>query len=155
MSTQIFTAMLEEEGKRLMVVLPFDPDTVWGKKERHHITGTLNDQRVRGPLERVNGRWALTLGPAWRRDSSLEPGMQVELVLEAEGPQLDALADDIVAALHAEPEARVFFDSLATFYRKGYLRWVDGARQSDVRAARIPEMVALLKVGIQDRKQAE
>lgn len=154
MSTQTFTAMLEEEGKRLMVRLPFDPDAVWGKKERHHITGTLNGERVRGPLERVNGHWALTLGPAWRRDSSLEPGMQVELVLEAEGPQLDALADDIVAALHAEPEAAVFFGSLATFYRKGYLRWVDGARKPDARARRIAELVALLKAGKKERKQA-
>jgi bacteriocin resistance YdeI/OmpD-like protein len=32
------------------------------------------------------------------------------------------LAEDIAAALDDEPEARRTFDSLATFYRKGWLR---------------------------------
>ena len=73
------------------------------------------------------------------------------MTLEPEGPQADALAGDVVAALDAEPEARGFFAGLATFYRKGYLRWIDGARRPEVRSARIAEMVALLKAGKKQR----
>ena len=59
---------------------------------------------------------------------------------------------DIVAALEKEPAARAFFHSLATFYRKAYLRWVDATtRRPDVRAARIDEMVELLKAGKKQR----
>jgi uncharacterized protein YdeI (YjbR/CyaY-like superfamily) len=33
--------------------------------------------------------------------------------------------DDIAAAPAASPAAGAFFDTLAQFYRKGYLRWID------------------------------
>jgi hypothetical protein len=39
------------------------------------------------------------------------------------------------------------FDSLATFYRNGWL-WIDATkRRPEVRAERIAEMVALVKMG--------
>jgi Bacteriocin-protection, YdeI or OmpD-Associated len=45
---------------------------------------------------------------------------------------------DISAALDAEPDAGASFDSLAQFYRKGYLRWTDGTKgRPELRAARI------------------
>ena len=70
-----------------------------------------------------------------------------------EGPQQESLAPDIVAALEKEPVARAFFDSLATFYRKAYLRWIDSTtRRPDIRAARIDEMVELLKAGKKQRQ---
>jgi uncharacterized protein YdeI (YjbR/CyaY-like superfamily) len=77
------------------------------------------------------------------------------VVLEPEGPQRDDLEPDIVAALDAEPDAGVFFDSLAQFYRRAYLRWIDGTRRRpDVRAERIAEMVELLKAGHKERPPA-
>ena len=76
----------------------------------------------------------------------------MRVVLAAEGPQRDSLPPDLAAALEAEPEAGAFFDSLATFYRKGYLRWLDGAsRRPVVREERIKELVALLKAGKKTR----
>jgi uncharacterized protein YdeI (YjbR/CyaY-like superfamily) len=53
-----------------------------------------------------------------------------------------------VAALAAEPDAATFFDSLATFYRKNYLRWIDATKRSpEARAERIAELVDLMKAG--------
>ncbi len=73
-------------------------------------------------------------------------------MLTPEGPQRDDLAPDIAAALDAEPAAAAMFDSLAQFYRRAYLRWIDGTkRRPDVRAARIAEMVELLKAGHKER----
>jgi hypothetical protein len=48
------------------------------------------------------------------------------VVLEAEGPQAADLARDVAAAFESAPEAAALFAGLATFYRKGYLRWIDG-----------------------------
>jgi len=46
---------------------------------------------------------------------------------------------DIAAALAANPAAGAFFDTLAHFYRKSYLRWIDAAtRPPDVRATASP-----------------
>ena len=44
------------------------------------------------------------------------------------------------------------FDSLAQFYRRGYLRWIDATkRRPEQRAERIAEMVELLESGAKER----
>ncbi|MPZ49305.1 MAG: DUF1905 domain-containing protein [Dehalococcoidia bacterium] len=132
--------------------LPFDPSQVWGRKDRHHINGSVNGIKVRGPLQSEAGAYFLVLGSAWRRDASLNPSAGVDVVLAPEGPQQDALADDVAHALAAEPAAAAFFDSLATFYRKAYLRWVDATKRSpEERAARIRQLIELLKAGKKER----
>ena len=69
-------------------------------------------------------------------------GDEVTVELAPEGPQRGDLADDIAAALAANPAAGAFFDTLAQFYRKAYLRWIDATtRRPDLRAARIAEVV--------------
>jgi uncharacterized protein YdeI (YjbR/CyaY-like superfamily) len=72
------------------------------------------------------------------------------------GPdQRGDLADDICAALAATPEAGAFFDTLAQFYRRAYLRYIDATtRRPDLRAARIAEVVGLLADGIKERPRA-
>lgn len=133
------------------VALPFDPNDVWGTKATHHITGTLQSVRIRGRLEQSEKGYVLRLGPAWLRECPLSDGQVVTVELEAEGPQLDSLPPDVAQALLAEPEAAAFFASLATFYRTGYLRWIDSNKKPDIRAARIEETVRLLKAGQKSR----
>jgi hypothetical protein len=137
----------------LAIALPFDPDAAWGARDRHHVTGSVNGFRVRGPLAAEGDSHVLRLGAAWCRDNGLLAGAEVAVTLAPEGPQSELLPDDIAAAFDAEPEARAFFDALATFYRKAYLRWVDATRRRpDLRAERIAEMVRLLKAGVKDRR---
>jgi uncharacterized protein YdeI (YjbR/CyaY-like superfamily) len=102
---------------------------------------------VRGPLGSDEAHYFLPLGEAWRRDNGVEAGTEVEVVLSPEGPQSATLSADVVAALDAEPQAKEFFEALATFYRKGYIKWIEGAKRPETRAARIAEMIQLLKEG--------
>jgi hypothetical protein len=138
-------------GNQVYVELPFAPAEVWGARDRYHIRGTVNGRQIRGPLD-AEGR--LVLGAAWRRDNAFAPGDEVSVVLAPEGPQAELLADDIVAALDAEPAARRFFEALPTFYRKGYLSWIDATkRRPEERVARINQMVELLKAGKKERER--
>ena len=78
----------------------------------------------------------------------MQLGDPVTVTLMPEGPQSEALAADIAGALAAEPDAAQFFDGLATFYRKNYLRWIDATKRSpELRAQRIAELVELMKAG--------
>jgi uncharacterized protein YdeI (YjbR/CyaY-like superfamily) len=91
------------------------------------------------------------LGAAWLRDNPLS-GRRVSVVLEAEGPQNADLAPDLAAAFQSSPAAAAFFASLATFYRKGYLRLIDGAsRRPEIRAQRVRELVVYLEQGRKER----
>jgi len=150
-----FQARLEGTEKgRMYVVLPFDPEKMWGVRARYHVRGTINGTAVRGALEQFSEGYFLPLGPAFRRGAGLQLGDPVTLTLMPEGPQSEALAADIAAALHAEPEAARFFDGLATFYRKKYLRWIDATKSSpSVRAQRIAELIELMKSGKKERLQ--
>ena len=105
-------------------------------------------------IEPFDDGFGFVLVPAWRRDCGVSPGDAVEVVLAPEGPQRQDLADDVRVALEADPEAAAFFDGLAQFYRKAYLRWIDGTkRRPDERQRRIAEMVELLRRGQKERPQ--
>ena len=149
--TQPFNGLIEKVGKQAIVQLPFDPNIVWGSKRQHHITGTVSGIKIRGALKQNETGYFVSLGAAWLRDAPEIVGLTVPVELAPEGPQFHQLESDIADVLKAEPEARAFFEALATFYRKGYLRWIDGARKADARAARIAEMVALLLAGKKQR----
>ena len=144
--------MASDPRGRVYIPVPFDPNTVWTTKPTHHITGTVNGMRIRGPLGQFGSDLGVGLGAAWRRGCGIAPGSPVDVVLQPEGPQRGDLAPDIAAALDANPAAGAFFDSLATFYRKGYLRWINATtRRPDLRAARIAEMITLLTDGQKQR----
>jgi hypothetical protein len=138
---------------RVYLPIPFDPDVAWGPKSTHHITGTINGHRIRGKIEAFGPDRGVPLGPTWRRDRAISPGDHVKVALNPEGPQRDNLAPDIAAALSSNPAAAAFFDSLATFYRTGYLKWINATkRHPDQRATRIAEMIDLLAAGIKERR---
>jgi hypothetical protein len=153
MEQQRFKAVVTTDSKkRVLVPVPFDPDQVWGHKLEHRVHGLVNGMPVRAEIEPLGDGYGILLGPAWRRDCGIGPGDDVTVVLAPEGPQREDLAPDFAAALEAEPEAGAFFDSLAQFYRKAYLRWIDGTkRRPEVRAERIAETVELLKSGVKQR----
>jgi hypothetical protein len=148
-----FTATVTaDERKRVLVPMPFDPEVAWGQKPEHHVAGTVNGIGVRAVIEPLESGHGILLGAAWRRGCGIGPGDHVDVVLFPEGPQRSDLAADVAAALDAAPDAGAFFDSLAQFYRRGYLRWIDATkRSSEKRAARIAEMVRLLKADVKQR----
>lgn len=145
--------MVVADGSRVFIAVPFSPDDAWGPKPVHHVAGTVNGMGVRAAVEAVgDGGWAIRLGPAWWRDRCVAPGDEVTVVLAPEGPQREDLASDIVVAFAADPAAAAFFDSLAQFYRRAYLRWIDATtRRPDVRAERIAEVVRLCREGVKQR----
>ena len=106
----------------------------------------MGGRSLRGLLGEDEGSSFLQLGPAWN-SGMLSAGDRVAVALMPEGPQLATMSPDLADALEAEPEARRFFESLATFYRKGYVRWIDSAKRPETRQRRIATAVADLSAG--------
>lgn len=147
LTTQRFKTVIAKSGTRTFVALPFNPNDVWGVKQRHHIAGSVNGCGVRGSLGSDGTQFFLPLGAAWRRDCGLDAGDRVDVILSPEGPQSESLSPDVASALDADPRARAFFESLATFYRNTYIKWIESAKRPETRTARIQEMIKLLKAG--------
>ena len=141
-----FRATLRSDSRR-RVYLPL-PDA----PEVRHLAGTVNGMRYRGAIESIDGSPALVLGPAWRRDCGLQAGDHVDAELAPEGPQRPDLASDVTAALEASPAAAAFWDELAQFYRRAYLRWIDATKRSPtLRAERIAAVITLLEHRVKER----
>jgi hypothetical protein len=138
-----------------VITVPFDPDEAWGTKAVHHVAGTVNGCRVRVTLAPGDGGWAFSLNPSRMLGTGIAVGSEASVELTPEGPQRGDLADDIAAALAATPDAGAFFDTLAQFYRRAYLRYIDATtRRPDLRATRIAEVVGLLSDGIKERPRS-
>ncbi len=135
-----------------VLTLDFDPVAAWGRRNVYRVNGTIAGAPFRGVITHEGGAWVTTLGPKSQAFSRVSAGATAEVVVDLEGPQSTALAPDIAAALAESPRARLAFDELATFYRKGWLRWIDGTkRRPDERARRIAEMVRLVEAGHKER----
>ncbi|MFN2397640.1 MAG: YdeI/OmpD-associated family protein [Gemmatimonadaceae bacterium] len=151
MTTQRFKTVVSRSGTRTLLAIPFNPDDVWGVKQLHHVTGSVSGCNVRGALVTDGTRFFLPLGAAWRRDNRIVDGAQVDVVLSPEGPQYERLSPDIADALDAAPQAKAFFEALASFYRNTYIKWIESAKRPETRSARIAEMVKLLKAGKKEK----
>ena len=146
---QTFQGTVAIVGGRAMIAVPFDPDRVWGPRGRPVAAGTVGGHPWRGPLERVGDGFALSLAPGDAARWAI--GATIDVVLAAEDPQMDNVAPDVAAALAAEPEALAFFEGLAGYYRRNFIRGIEGAKRPATRAARIAEMMALLRQGRQEK----
>ena len=143
---QAFRATVTAAGDRAVVVVPFDPDRVWGPRGLHAVTGTIDGCPWSGTLERLEGRFAVALGAVTGGPSEgFAIGATVDVVLAAEDPRPDNVAPDVAAALASDPAARSFFEGLAGYYRRNFIRAIEGAKRPATRAARIAEMMALLR----------
>jgi Bacteriocin-protection, YdeI or OmpD-Associated len=132
---------------------------MWGAKAFHLVAGTIKPvreaagkRRWRGSITSDANHWVFPLNTRWMGEAGVRLGDEVIVDLKPEGPQRGALADDLASALAANPPAAAFFDTLAQFYRKAYLRYIDAtSRRPDVRAQRIAEVVDLLAAGVKER----
>ncbi len=156
MSVKRFSIRVTADPRgRALITVPFDPDEAWGAKAVHHVRGTVNGCRVRVTLARGENGWGFTLNPSRMLATGASVGSDAVVVLAPEGPQRGDLAEDIAAAMAANPEAGAFFDTLAQFYRRAYLRYIEATtRRPDVRAERIAEVVGLLADGIKERPRS-
>ena len=133
---------LTEQGTRIADAAGGVTDEAWANAGKHY-----DDDQLATLVALI------ALINTYNRINAIGDDVTVELTQE--GPQRGDLADDIAAAFAANPAAGAFFDTLAQFYRKAYLRWIDATtRRPDVRAARIAEVVDLLAAGIKQRPRS-
>src|SRR5260370_17749276 len=86
-----------------LIVVPFDPDTEWGVKAVHHVSGTVNGCRVRVTLEPGDSGWGFTMNPARMRHAGIADASQAPVKLSPQCTPRGNLAEDIAPSLHPSP----------------------------------------------------
>jgi Domain of unknown function (DUF1905) len=121
MGSQRFRAVIAAGPRDSAVIMvPFDPDEAWGAKADHPVTGTIGGCRIRTRLVPAGRGWALPLASKRLISMGIAIGDEVGVELAPEGPQRGDLADDIAAALAANPGGgRIFRYAGAVFLAQG------------------------------------
>jgi Bacteriocin-protection, YdeI or OmpD-Associated len=150
--TMMFTAVAQGRPRGgISIPLPFDPASVWGDRDRYYLAGSIERYPMRAVVVGGSAEPVMELGPAWCRDPRVGAGATLNVRLHPEGPQLDTISGDLSEAIRADPKARRYFESLATFYRNGFVSWVESAKRPDTRLRRIKEVVTSLSAGRRER----
>ena len=126
------------------MTLPFDPAAAWRPRDRYYVAGTIGGMPMRGTVEVDADRATIALGPSWCRHPAVAAGTTHEVVLAPEGPQLDTVPVELADRLRADEPARRSFESLATFYRKGFVEPMERAVKPETRVRRAEAVMAAL-----------
>ena len=149
---QRFTARVDLGPRgRGIIVVPFDPDEAWGAKSEHPWAARSTARRSAG-----RSRRAIAAGSSRCLDVDVRRRR-----LDRDGrdrrvaPGRPAARRSRRGHRHragGQSRRRTFWDTLAQFYRKAYLRWINATtRRPDLRAVRIAEVVDLLAAGVKER----
>lgn len=143
-----FRATLEPRPRGgVVVALPFDPAEAWRARDRWYVAGTIGGQPMRGVVTMDDGRATIALGPAWCRDPRVAAGSTHDVALHPEGPQLETVPPELGSRLASDEVARYAFESLATFYRKGFVRPIETATKAETRTRRAEAVMTALHAG--------
>jgi len=144
-------AVEQDERGHVRLRMPFDPNAEWGTRSRHYVRGTLNGVEFEGTLGSRGSGAFFPLNKALRDRISVAPGDTVRVRVEPTEAPETAVPDDLSGAIAADPVAADFFGGLSGFYQRQYVGWVIGAKKPETRAARIEEVVGLLRAGRRQR----
>lgn len=102
----------------------------------------------RTSIARMGDRYMLGVSSERRTESGMVPGevYEVEVILDT-APREVELPDDLAAALAADAEAKIFFDTLSYSKQSWHVLKVLEARTPETRARRVRTSVEMLRDG--------
>jgi len=148
MVRQRFSSELEAgRGGGAFVVLPQEVLAALGGGSRFRVTGSLNGVGFDSSTMAMGaGRVCLGVHKATRQAAGVGIGDAVELEIERdERPRQLDVADDLLAALAADPVAAGAFDRLPFTHRREYVDWITSAKRADTRARRLAQTLDRLR----------
>jgi len=147
-AVKTFTARVETgERGRVFITVPFDPNSIWGKRPRHYVHGTINGTAFSGSLGSRAGAAFFPLNKALQAAAAISIGSVVEVTLQPALAESDAVPADLAAALATTETARGAFAALTSFQHNQFVRWIVAAKKSATRARRVADAVTLLTHG--------
>ncbi len=142
-----FQATVELGGKTATgVPVPDDVVAALGSGSRPAVLVTIGEHSYRTTVARMGGRFFVPLSAENRAAAGVAAGDDVEVEIEVDtAPREVKVPADLEAVLCQDAAAREFFDELAYSHRKEWVRWIDEAKKSETRSARLTATVEALR----------
>lgn len=144
-----FRAVIRDAGGGgAYIEIPFDVEAAFGRK-RVKVRATFDGVPYRGSIVSMGGaRPMLGILKAIRAriGKSLGDEVSVALAEDVETREV-AIPEDLARAFEGAPEAAAFFAALSYTGRREYVLWIEAAKLSATRKARIGKAIDLLREG--------
>jgi hypothetical protein len=142
-----FDAVLKQaEGKNATGIdVPSEILERLGAGKRPRLRVTINGYTYQSTVGAMRGVAKIPVSAAVREAAGVTAGERLNIQLELdETPRTVPVPDDLAAALAGDPDARAFFDGLSYSRQHAYVSWIEQAKRSETRQARIRRTAELL-----------
>jgi hypothetical protein len=145
---QSFRAKIYKVGINRCVDVPQRVSRALGDDKYIPVKGCVEDVEIRSTLvPRGGGKYRLFVHSRTYEALGIDAGdfVRIRLVRDSQSRAIP-VPRDLSEALRANKDAKAAFEKLAPGARRGFLRWVAGAKRSETRDRRIQEgMKRLIK----------
>jgi uncharacterized protein YdeI (YjbR/CyaY-like superfamily) len=155
---QRFKAVLEKGDRALgwtIARVPFDPATVWKKRVRLRVKGTVNGFEFRTSLFSITaGGYFLLVNQRMQKGGDARAGEMAEFALEPDlDPRTAELPDELAALLDEEPGLREWYDELSEYTRRMICGLVGDAKSEQTRLRRAEQWAETLLATMEGEKE--
>ena len=140
-----FRAILERSQSRLqwvIVRIPFDVSSVWGKRGSIRVKGEINGFPFATSLFPTgDGKHVLLVNKKMQAGGKTGPGSQAQFRLEPEtGKRVIVVPPELERALSEDRALRRWFDQLSPSARASFCHLVDGVKSAEARERRADQI---------------
>ena len=148
-----FRTTVELGGKTATgLEIPDDVLAALGSGKRPAVSITIGGHTYRTTVASRGGRFLVPLSAENRAAAGVAAGEEVDVDIEADtAPREVSVPADLGDALEHDSTAQRFFDALSYTHRREWVRWIDEAKKSETRRARVAKTVAALRAGKRTR----
>lgn|GEM_PF-825997 len=143
-TTRTFTATVvqPDEGPGHAVAVPFDPVEVFGRSRAPVVVTVPGHEPFRTTIASYGGRGWIGLRKAQREDLMVEAGDEITMTVETdEVSRVAEVPPELAAALAANPDATMAFESLSFSHTREFAEWVRDAKRPATRERRAAQAV--------------
>ena len=145
-----FTAALERfegVGTWTFLIVPFDTETIFGKKGQVKVAGTINGAAYRSSLmPHGNGQHFLVVNKSIRDKANAQVGDTVAVTMTLDtGERHITVPADLQEALSQNASAQAVFNGLSYSHKKEYVDWIENAKKAETRVNRITKVISELQ----------
>jgi len=108
-------------------------------KKSFRVKGMLDGLAVSGLalMPMGGGNFIMALKAEIRKGLHKNAGAMLQVSIEEDKEYKVDIPNDLQECFDFEPEALVFFNSLAKSHREYFIKWIDGAKTNETRARRV------------------
>ncbi|SDW97508.1 protein of unknown function [Arthrobacter sp. cf158] len=143
-----FTTTIVGDGNKAGIEVPDQIVDGLGAGKRPPVVVTINGRSYRSSIAVMGGKYMVGVSSANRELTGAAAGDTIEVDLEVDTqPRIIEVPEDLAAALHEEPQAKAFYETLNYSSQRRYVEPIGDAKTEETRARRIAKVVSDLKAG--------